>query len=168
MSSPWGPGPRWIDAVPGVRLALMQRPTAGSGLAREISLLAAQRVDVVVSLLEQNEASELGLSDEEAVCTGHGIDFLAFPIADRGVPNNLPAFSSLVELLARLLSEGKGVVVHCRAGIGRSGLVAACVLLRFGVAPEEVFAIVSEARGLRVPDTDEQANWTLNFASCRS
>jgi protein-tyrosine phosphatase len=49
--------------------------------------------------------------------------------------------------------------VHCRAGIGRSGIAAAAVLVSLGHEPRDVFAMVSKARGVSVPDTDEQIEW---------
>ncbi len=53
-------------------------------------------------------------------------------------------------------------VVHCRAGIGRSAVVAAGILLQAAFGPEEAFARVSEVRGVDVPDTDEQHNWVVS------
>ena len=53
-------------------------------------------------------------------------------------------------------------VVHCRAGIGRTGVVAAGILLHAAFEPEQAFARVSEVRGVDVPDTDEQYNWVVS------
>src|SRR5262249_25284547 len=49
--------------------------------------------------------------------------------------------------------------IHCRAGIGRSGLVGAAVLLHCGFTVREAFAAISKARGVQVPDTAEQSEW---------
>jgi len=51
----------------------------------------------------------------------------------------------------------------CRAGIGRSGLVGACVLGLFGVVPDAPFAMLSRARGVAVPDTEAQADSVREF-----
>ena len=48
------------------------------------------------------------------------------------------------------------MVVHCRQGIGRSGLVAACLLVRKGISPGAAVEMVSAARGVSVPETTEQ------------
>jgi hypothetical protein len=59
-----------------------------------------------------------------------------------------------------LLEESRAAVaVHCRQGIGRSGLIAAGVLAASGTSPEDAIAAVSSARGLPVPETSAQRLW---------
>jgi protein-tyrosine phosphatase len=53
--------------------------------------------------------------------------------------------------------------VHCRAGIGRSSLIAACVLVLLGLAPAMAFDRIGKARGLKVPDTEGQRDWVDMF-----
>jgi len=60
------------------------------------------------------------------------------------------------------ISEGINTVVHCRAGIGRTGMVTAGILLHDGMAPEEAFELISEKRGITVPDTEEQRQWVIS------
>ena len=54
-------------------------------------------------------------------------------LTDRGVPSSPAAFAPLVGTLVRQLRSGESVANHCRAGIGRSGLLAGCVLGSVGV-----------------------------------
>jgi protein-tyrosine phosphatase len=54
--------------------------------------------------------------------------------------------------------------VHCRQGIGRSSLVAACVLVISGESPQSAFEHIERARGRSVPDTAEQKEWVTSFA----
>ena len=116
-------------------------------------------VSCVISLLEPAEVSELGLNAEESMCRDLGIDFVSYPIADRGVPENLRSFAELVhDISERALAEDY-VTVHCRAGIGRSGLVAAAVLVLNNFSVDDAFAAISKARGVAVPDTEEQYEW---------
>ena len=77
----------WIETPGRLRLAIMARPRAGDWLAEEIAGWKAEGIDLVVSLLEGNEVSELELKDEQPLCAASGIEFINFPIADRGVPN---------------------------------------------------------------------------------
>ncbi len=56
------------------------------------------------------------------------------------------------------------MVIHCRQGIGRASLMAACVLLLHGAGADEAFKRIEEARGRPVPDTPEQRAWVARLA----
>ncbi len=154
----------WVNELPTVRLALMPRPRGNDSLSDEIAGLRREGVGLVVSLLESHEATDLGLRDEATLCSAEDIGFLSFPIPDRGVPSSLMETRRLVDGLVAQLMSGIGVAIHCRAGIGRSALVAGCVLLRLGVAPTKVFAMLGRARRLPVPDTAAQEEWLKRFS----
>lgn len=151
----------------GYSLAIMPRPRAGDWLEDEISHWQRRGVQVVISMLEPAEVAELGLQDEALLCAKQGIDFLSFPIPDRGVPPKPALLDDFLTPLVARLKAGDSIAVHCRAGIGRSALVAACLLSRAGVAFERIFPAISRARGLAVPDTQEQEQWTQTFARRR-
>jgi protein-tyrosine phosphatase len=104
-----------------------------------------------------------GTREPTASCEAAGIEFASFPIADRGVPSNRAGFAAFVDTLVDRLRVGDAVAIHCRAGIGRSGLLGGCVLVRMGVQPREALAMLSRARGITVPDKDEQAEWVRGF-----
>jgi protein-tyrosine phosphatase len=70
-----------------------------------------------------------------------------------------------LERIAGDLSTGKNVLVHCRQGIGRSGLVAACLLVKKGMSPGAAVDSVSAARGMPVPETTEQRDWIDHYAA---
>jgi protein-tyrosine phosphatase len=61
------------------------------------------------------------------------------------------------------LLEGKGVAIHCRQGIGRSALLAACLLILAGIDSATALKRVSVARGCPVPETPEQREWVTSF-----
>ncbi len=82
---------------------------------------------------------------------------------DRSTPPTIGVVIRLVDSLVLELRTGKGLVIHCRAGIGRSGMIAACVLLRLGMPFGEVFPVLSRARRVPVPDTEAQVAWVKNF-----
>jgi protein-tyrosine phosphatase len=154
----------WLRKVEGMRLALMPRPRGGEWLADEIAGYQRFGIQTVVSLLEEHEARELDLADEQSLCRAANLQFISFPIADRGVPRNVVEFTKLVESIALRLRSGDSVAIHCRAGIGRSGLVGACVLGTYGIAPDAAFTMLRLARGVAVPDTDAQADWVRDYA----
>ncbi|WP_349263295.1 protein-tyrosine phosphatase family protein [Steroidobacter sp.] len=148
-----------IQPVGSGRLAMMGRPRAGEWAADEFAGLTKLGVTDVVSSLEPAEAGEIGLADEAAYCAAAGLRFHSYPVADRGVPSSPLSLSRLSCQLYHLCAGGSGVVIHCRAGIGRSGLVTAAVLLHCGITVRDAFSAICKARGVRVPDTVEQAEW---------
>ena len=113
------------------------------------------KIDVLVSMLDATDVAELELEEEAALCGQHGIAFLVHPIADFGLPDKT-MFRKLVRDLAVRLRNRKSVAVHCRAGIGRSGMVVSSILVALGMSAKEAIATVSEARGVPIPDTEEQ------------
>jgi protein-tyrosine phosphatase len=158
----------WIREIENLRLAIMPRPRKGEWLADEVAGWHRMGLRSVVSLLEIDESRDLGLADEESLCGATGLQFLSFPIPDRGVPSDHADFSELVDELAERLRSGDSVGIHCRAGIGRSGLLGACVLGAIDVPLKSAFAMLSRARGVSVPDTDAQAEWVREFFRTRS
>jgi protein-tyrosine phosphatase len=140
-------------------LAVMARPRSGDWLRDELRGLGELGYSTVVSLLEPRESTELELGSEGEIAKDIGLNFVNFPVPDRSTPGDTRAFRRFAAGLAADIREGRGVVIHCRAGIGRSGLTAAAVLVELGHDPREVFTTLSKARGIEVPDTAEQAEW---------
>ena len=155
----WIPGP-WRG-----RLAIAARPRGGDWLDDEASAWRRAGLDTMVSLLEDEEAAQLDLANERRAAEGQTIDFVSFPIPDRGVPASVQESVSLITRIAAQLDAGKNVAVHCRQGIGRSGLIAAGVLMTSGASPEQAMQIVGSARGISIPETVEQRQWTQQLPS---
>lgn len=152
----------WIEHPKGHRLGIMARPRSGDWLGDEISAWKLDGVAAIVCLLEPEEIDELGLADEADLCRSEGIEFISFPIADRGVPNPHEA-KDVASALSELGQAGKAVAIHCRAGIGRSALMAGAVLTLSGVEPLQAMAAIERARGVKVPDTEAQLDWLIAF-----
>jgi hypothetical protein len=118
---------------------------------------------ILVSLLRPTEYPLLGIEDLADRAAAHQLDFHAFPITDAGVPSSVASTATLVPmLLARVLS-GDTVVVHCRGGLGRAGLVAACCLTAVGYDAERAIATVRAARGSTI-ETRGQERFIAEFA----
>jgi protein-tyrosine phosphatase len=149
----------WIVGPWRGRLAIATRPRGGDWLKDELDGLRRAGVDVVISLLETNEADQLDLVDERQAAEANGIRFISFPIPDRGIPASVQSAISLMSDLVGALEKGQNVAVHCRQGIGRSGLIAAGVLTIAGASPADAIQAVSSARGLSIPETPDQREW---------
>jgi protein-tyrosine phosphatase len=149
----WIPGP-WRG-----RLAIAARPRGGDWLEDEATGWRGAGLDVVISLLEEQEAAELELAHERDIVESRNVHFISFPIPDRGVPASTSDALSLLRVVTDALERGKNVGLHCRQGIGRSGLLAAGALVTSGVPVEKALDVVSAARGRTVPETPAQLQW---------
>jgi protein-tyrosine phosphatase len=154
----------WIEGPWPGKLAISLRPRGGDWLEDEVRSWQQSGLEVIVSLLTDDETVGLDLAQEAELCQVHGLQFLAFPIVDRGVPSSRWATLEFVRKLDDALAKGKNVAIHCRQGIGRSALIAACLLALSGTKPETAFQRVSAARGCPVPETLEQRKWIMEFA----
>lgn len=143
-------------------IAIVARPRGNDWLGEEISALSREGIDVLVSMLTDEEAEELGLNDESAECTAAGISFVNVAVPDRSVPSDTNAFLRSVEQLAGRVREGRYLAVHCRASIGRSSVLAASILVRLGWDAKAAFDAIEAARGCSVPDTSEQKRWVIS------
>jgi len=155
----WTSGP-W----PG-KLALAARPRGGDWLEDVLKSWRAAGIDLVLSLLTPEEAGELGLQKEQREARNSDVRFLSLPIPDRQVPSSESSVKETIEQLDSALSAGKNVVIHCRQGVGRSGLVAACLLISKGLSSGAAVETLSAARGLTIPETPEQRSWIDHYAA---
>src|SRR5216110_2660475 len=84
---------------------------------------------------------------------------------DRSLLDSEEGLEVFIGSLDERVRQGKSVAIHCRAGIGRSSMLCACLLVRQGFSAESAFQKIQIARGCAVPDTTEQRNWVESFAS---
>jgi protein-tyrosine phosphatase len=155
----------WVDGPWPGRIALAARPRGGDWLEDEIAGWRRAGIGAIVSLLKPEEERELNLENEEREAQTQGMEFISLPITDRGVPDAETELTSTLERLDGVLSAGRNIVVHCRQGIGRTGLLAACLLISRGLLPEDAIRTLSAARGAPVPETPEQRRWIDHYAA---
>ncbi|MHC4605864.1 MAG: protein-tyrosine phosphatase family protein [Planctomycetota bacterium] len=157
----------WVENETQGRLGVMPCPNGGAFLEQEILAMREDGLDVLVSLLTESETNDFGLAEEAGICARFGVEFLSHPVADGEVPASVDDVWEMVERLAQDMKEGRSVVVHCFAGIGRSVTIAGCILVAAGMEVEDVLDSLSEARGFPVPETEEQREWIAQYARAR-
>jgi protein-tyrosine phosphatase len=140
-------------------LAVMAKPVAGEWIEEQFLGVAQYGIKCMVSLLEPHEIRDVGLAKAPDLCQSNGINYINHPIRDRGVPPASAQTFGLIADIHQRIMLGENTVIHCWAGIGRTGLLAASVLVQHGFGPAEAFQTVSAARGVQTPDTEEQTAW---------
>lgn len=133
----------------------------GSSDPKPCHIACPARRDVPVA----RDLDRIGLGKdriEPVHCAEMGIEFLSFPIPDRGVPESYRRTLDLVKTIAAASLQGNAAI-HCRAGIGRSSLIAASVVVSLGFDSDHAFEMIQAARGLPVPDTVQQRVWVSSF-----
>jgi protein-tyrosine phosphatase len=153
----------WISEPSPGRLAIMPCPNGSNFLQDHIRRLRKEGVETIVSLLPVREAALLDVLHEAEVCQKNGIAFSSFPIEDRTVPDSREAATAFIYALTLALNDGKSIAIHCRAGIGRSALIAASVLVKNGMSTSEAFDLIRSARECDVPDKPAQRIWVMEF-----
>ncbi len=115
----------------------------GADLAR---LRDVYRTSVLVSLVEDAELALLSIPGLVEAGTRAGLLVVRRPFRDAGVPSSVGAADEMVSTILDALRASRDVVVHCRGGLGRTGLVAACCLVRVGEGADAAVQIVRAAR----------------------
>jgi predicted protein tyrosine phosphatase len=121
--------------------------------------------DILVSLMEKYEYRGYQIPELLERDKFEGIEILRFAIEDMGVPQEAESegFEAFVRDVVQRLGQGQNVVVHCRGGLGRTGTLAACVLVALGRhSADEAIATVREARKGTV-QTREQEDFVCLF-----
>ena len=142
---------RFFDALPvplGGSLILSAQPASQGPLVQAVAAYRAAGARLVVSLLPEGEAIDLGLHALGAACTGAGLTWARCPIDDYAAPGSAfeHNWTSVAPLIHALLDKGEGVAMHCRAGLGRTGTVAARILIERGLPWRQAMACVRLAR----------------------
>ena len=110
---------------------------------------------VLVTLLEEFEMKKLAIPELLPTARRLRLRSLWFPIPDVTAPSDLDAAVALVEEIVGHMRRGETVVVHCRGGLGRSGTIAACVLVSRAVPPGGDRMVRAARTGaIEVPDQE--------------
>lgn len=130
------PGRLWLGAMPG----RFEPWSAFLGQAERA------RLSLVVSLTPRTELAELAPEYHAAVLRGRlPFRWMQLAIRNFGVPEDGVSFRRDIHAIADALRGGDAVLLHCAAGMGRTGSAAACVLKALGLDTAEALLRVREA-----------------------
>lgn len=117
---------------------------------------------LIVSLLTKPEFAILGVPDFEKRVRETGIKWQHFPIEDGGIPrvHELSLFRKMIKSIVKEITIGKKVFIHCRGGIGRSGIVICQSLKQIGYGPKQALSLARTWRH-GVVENKAQENFVL-------
>jgi protein-tyrosine phosphatase len=129
------PGKLWLASMPGrfEAWSAFEKQARRAGLA------------MVVCLTPREEIEELSPDYHSAVTAGVPFRWVSLPMPNFGVPEDASTFRRQVAEIAQALRNGDAVMMHCAAGIGRTGSTAACVLKALGLSTDEALQRVRDA-----------------------
>ncbi|MCZ8258979.1 MAG: tyrosine-protein phosphatase [Beijerinckiaceae bacterium] len=126
--------------------------------AVDLAMIGAWRPDRIVSLVEPGEWAASGLASLPAELAAIAETFFAFPIPDYGIPAPGPDAAAMLDRASALLQAGGAILLHCHGGKGRSGMIAARLLVMAGATPAAAIRQVRAARPGAI-ETAEQEAW---------
>ena len=137
-----------LCACPGGRRSFVPGGDPHGDLLRDIASIRDFGARGVVSLVEERELAMLGVHALPVELRRAGLWWIHLPIVDMGIPG--PIFESRWEeeaiRIRSALAGGEHVVLHCFAGLGRTGTVAARLLIEFGLEPAAAILRVRSSR----------------------
>jgi protein-tyrosine phosphatase len=119
---------------------------------------------LLVSLVEDHELVSLRIPSLVERSLALGMEVLRFPIADGSVPASRAAYVGLIREILLRAAAGTNVVIHCKGGLGRAGLVAAGCLVGVGLAADAAIRGVRETRDPKAIETPGQERFLAAVA----
>lgn len=131
-------------------------------LEADLAAIRAWGAAAVLTLQPQDELEWLGIGHLGRTVAAAGIEWHHLPILDLRAPDDAfeQAWDGVASVVLARLDRGERVMVHCRGGFGRTGTVAARLLVARGMAPAAAMALVRHTRPGSI-ETSEQELYVL-------
>ena len=164
MLGPWGQ--LGITFYPGKKDHHASFGRWNRDLGTDLDAIKAWGASAVVTLIEPHEFELLGVESLGEGVTRRGMSWYHLPIRDVSIPdaNFESRWQKTGPLLLEKLKRGESIVVHCRGGLGRAGLVAARLMIETGIPAEKAIRAVRAARPGAI-ETKEQEDYVLGLPS---
>lgn len=128
-----------------------KQPNADTGpwdrdLDTDLDAITDVEVTTMVTLMESHEIAACALSSETLTeaCQSRGIAWHHCPIVDLETPSEdwEKTWDKLGESFRQMLQNGENILLHCRGGRGRAGMIAARLLVELGMSPDTAISNV--------------------------
>jgi hypothetical protein len=144
-------------------LAISPIPGAESDYAGDVQHLIDWKPAIVMSLVTEGELATAGAAGMWQDLGNAGTRWEHLPISDFGIPDDAfeAAWPDVSATARRALMGGGRVLVHCRGGCGRSGMVALRLMIEVGEAPDDALERLRALRPCAV-ETSDQMRWACS------
>lgn len=112
--------------------------------------------DTFLLLVEDDELRHARVVGVEEAFERTDIELIRIPIVDEDIPADPAAFRRVLNTVLERLTAGRNVVVACRGGLGRTGMVVACLLVDGGLEPDAAIRLTQATRKLTLTNTAQQ------------
>lgn len=158
------PGRAGLTFAPGKKQPNAQSGNWDRNLAVDVDRLRDEfHAAHLVSLVEDHELAELGITDLPSAASARDIAIHRFPLQDGTAPHDRGAVTALVSDIVGWAAAGENVVIHCKGGLGRAGTVGGCVLRAAGLDAATALGALHSARGASCPETSAQEQFIADF-----
>ena len=165
VAYPGGPGRIGLTLCPGRRVPRRLPGPWDRDLGQDLAAIRDWPAATVVTLIEDHEFHLLEVESLAEGVRERGMQWLHLPIVDCRAPDArfVSAWPAVGPRLHRQLVEGENILIHCRGGLGRSGTLAAQLLIEVGVDCSEAIRQVRAARRYAI-DSGEQERYLHRLA----
>ncbi|WP_419534208.1 protein phosphatase [Endozoicomonas sp.] len=122
--------------------------TKTENLSDSLSTLKKAGTDAVVTMLPDTEIKALDVASLGQKAKNFGMQWFQLPVEDDCAPEESfeVAFTEDKAPLLALIEKKATIAIHCKGGSGRTGLMAAILLLESGMQWEDVKTLVQSIR----------------------
>jgi len=133
-------------------------------LATDITTIRAWGASTLITLMESEEMQLHGVETIGEVAKKASLHWYQLPIIDGSIPDNRfdTAWPHVGQIILNRLRSDEKVVVHCRGGLGRTGMIVSALLIETCYTPSKALAAVRAARPGTVETTDQES-FVLNY-----
>lgn len=158
-----GGGELGLTFCPGKKQAQSLSGGWDRDLELDIAAIKAWGASLVISLLEEHEYAELKVAELPAVFSAH-FKWFNLPIRDKCAPDAhwSEQWQQVRGIIKQQLSEQQKILIHCKGGFGRTGTVAALILMDQGLNADEAIARCRTARKFAV-ETQAQEDYVCRY-----
>jgi len=136
-------------------LFLSDKPANDNEIDYFIDFYISEKVKTIAVLIPESDILDFYSVGLLKSYRDKGFNVIHYPIEDYSIPEQLDSFHSFILEITSRLNKGN-LLIHCSAGIGRTGLVASSILISKGMSVDKAIRQIREVRPGSVENTEQR------------